>query len=171
MRLLKSVRNLLGNYQLKSGLYHYYRGESKQAIEFLTRVLQAPETPEADRRMAIYYLAQTHIAAAERSEEQSNVEAAVQGYKDALALTPDYPDLHFRMGALYARFDLRLEAIECYRRAVQLHPGYLEARVQMAFLLLSSGQQEEALREFEAAHDLARRALEEPFQKAAAALS
>ena len=29
MRLLKSIRNLLGNYQLKSGLYHYYRGESK----------------------------------------------------------------------------------------------------------------------------------------------
>ncbi len=86
-RLLKSVRNLLGNYQLKSGLYHYYRGEAKQAIEFLTRVVQAPETPETDRRMAIYYLAQTHISAAEKSEEQSNLEAAVQGYRDALAFT------------------------------------------------------------------------------------
>ena len=121
MRLLKSVRNLLGNYQLKSGLYHHYRGEAKQAIEFLTRVLQATETPETDRRMAIYYLAQTHISAAEKSEEQSNLEAAGQGYRDALALTPDYPDIHFRMGGLYARFDLSLEAIECYRRAVALH--------------------------------------------------
>ena len=26
MRLLKSIRNLLGNYQLKSGIYHHYRG-------------------------------------------------------------------------------------------------------------------------------------------------
>ena len=171
MRLLKSVRNLLGNYQLKSGLYHYYRGESKQAIEFLTRVLQAPETPESDRRLAIYYLTQTHISAAEKFEEQSNLEAAVQGYRDALALTPEYPDIHFRMGALYARFGLSLEAVECFRRAVAINAGYLEARVQLAFLLLSTGQQDEATREFIAARDLAVRAVEEPFLKAREALS
>ena len=63
MRLLKSIRNMLGNYQLKSGLYHYYRGESKQAIEFLTRAQQVADSSEDDRRMAIYYLTQTHIAA------------------------------------------------------------------------------------------------------------
>ncbi len=171
MRLLKSIRNLLGNYQLKSGLYHYYRGEAKQAIEFLTRVLQASETPESDRRMAIYYLTQTHIAAAEKFEEAQNVEAAVEGYREALALTPDYPDIHFRMGCLYARFGLSLEAIESYRRAASLHPGYLEARVQLAFLLLETGQKEEAHKEFTAARDLAVRAIDEPFQKAQDALA
>jgi len=171
MRLLSSIRNLLGNYQLKSGLYHYYRGEAKQAIEFLTRVLQATETPETDRRMAIYYLTQTHIAAAEKFEEDKNVEAAVEGYREALALTPDYPDIHFRMGGLYARFDLSLEAIECYRRAVSLHSGYLEARVQLAFLLLGTGQKEEAHKEFAAARDLAVRAIDEPFQRAQDALA
>jgi len=171
MRLLKSIRNLLGNYQLKSGLYHYYRGESKQAIEFLTRVLQAPETPESDRRMAVYYLTQTHIAAAEKSEEARNVEAAVEGYREALKLAPDYPDIHFRMGGLYARFDLSLEAIECYRRAVALHRGYLEARVQLAFLLLQTGQKDEAIAEFKAARDLALRAVDEPFRKAEEALA
>ena len=171
MRLLKSIRNLLGNYQLKSGLYHYYRGESKQAIEFLTRVLQAAETPESDRRMAIYYLTQTYIAAAEKSEDQQNLEAAVQGYRDALALTPDYPDIHFRMGALYARFGLSLEAIECYRRAAALHPGYLEARVQLAFVLLETGQKDEALKECTEARNLAVRAIDEPFKKVQEALA
>lgn len=171
MRLLKSIRNLLGNYQLKSGLYHYHRGEAKQAIEFLTRVLQTPDTPESDRRMAVYYLTQTHIAAAEKSEEAQNLEAAVEGYREALALTPDYPDIHFRMGGLYARFGLSLEAIECFRRAVALHAGYLEARVQMAFLLLQTGQSDEALREFTQARDLAVRAIDDPFQKAREALA
>ena len=171
MRLLKSIRNLLGNYQLKSGLYHYYRGESKQAIEFLTRILATPETPETDRRMAIYYLTQTYIAAAEKSEEAKNLEAAVEGYKEALALTPDYPDIHFRMGGLYARFGLSLEAIQCLRRACELHAGYLEARVQLAFLLLENGQKDEAVAEFTAARDLAVRALEEPFRKAQEAIA
>ena len=171
MRLLKLIRNLLGNYQLKSGLYHYYRGESKQAIEFLTRVLQAPETPDPDRRMANYYLTQTHIAAAEKSEEAQNLEAAVEGYREALALTPDYPDIHFRMAGLYTRFGLSLEAIDCYRRAIALNAGYLEARVQVAFLLLKTGQQEEALKEFTAARDLAVRAIDAPFEKAREALA
>ena len=29
MRLLKEVHNLMGNYHLKSGIYHYYRTEYK----------------------------------------------------------------------------------------------------------------------------------------------
>ena len=33
MRLLKSVRSQLGNYHLKSNIYHFYRNEFKQAIE------------------------------------------------------------------------------------------------------------------------------------------
>ena len=34
MRLLKEVRNLTGNYHVKSGMFHYFRGEYRQAEEF-----------------------------------------------------------------------------------------------------------------------------------------
>jgi len=171
MRLLKSIRNLLGNYQLKSGIYHYERGEPKQAIEFLTRALQTGDGTESDRRMALYYLTETHIAAAEKFEESSDMIKAVEEYQHALALTPDYPDIHFRMGALYSRFDLQLEAMECYRRALALHPEYLEARVQLAFLLLQQDRKDDAAGEFAAAFDLARRATEEPYHKACDAMT
>ena len=170
MRLLKSIRNLLGNYQLKSGIYHYDRGESKQAIDYLLRALQAPETSEPDRRMALYYLTQTHIAAAERHEEAKEMAKAVEEYRQALELTPDYPDIHFRMGALYARFGMSLESMEAYRRALAIHSGYLEARIQLAFLLLADGRQAEAAREFEAARGLSIRAIEDPYRKATEAL-
>ena len=170
MRLLKSIRNLLGNYQLKSGLYHYDRGESKQAIEFLARAVQSPESTEADRRLAVYYLTQTHIGAAEKFEEVRDLEKAVEAYGAALALTPDYPDIHFRLGALYEKFVLSLEAIEAYRRAIAINADYLEARVRLAFLLLGNGQREEAQAEFAAARDLSVRALDDPYGKAAAAL-
>ena len=53
MRFLKSIRNLLGNYQLKSGIYHYDRGETVQALDYLTRALQASDSTESDRRMAL----------------------------------------------------------------------------------------------------------------------
>ena len=170
MRLLKSIRNLLGNYQLKSGIYHYYRGEAKQAIEYLTRALQAPDSTEPDRRMALYYMTQTHISAAEKFEEAKEMVKAVEEYREALALTPDYPDIHFRMGALYARFELAGEAIESYRHAIELHPDYLEARIQLAFLLLQQGRREEAEAEFAAGRELAVRAIQEPYTRAIEAL-
>jgi Tfp pilus assembly protein PilF len=170
MRLLKSIRNLLGNYQLKSGIYHYYRGEQKQAIEYLTRALQAADSSEPDRRMALYYLTQTHIAAAEKHEEAGEMGKAVEEYRQALELTPDYADIHYRMGALYARFDLTLEAIESYRRALAINPDYLEARVQLAFLLLGDGRKDEAKRQFAAARKLSIRAIDGPYRKASEAL-
>src|SRR2546426_9415339 len=69
MRLLKSVRSQLGNYHLKSGIYHFYRNEFKQAIDFFAKALQNSEKlDEADLRMIRYYLTQTHITAGELAE-------------------------------------------------------------------------------------------------------
>src|SRR5215467_11341791 len=104
MRLLKSVRSQLGNYHLKSGIYHFYRNEFKQAIEFFTKALQSPERlDEADLRMVRYYLTQTHITAGELAEEEGELERAIQCYEAALADSSDYPDLYFRIGLLRVR--------------------------------------------------------------------
>ncbi len=35
MRLLSEVRNYMGNYHVKSGVYHHYRREYSQAVSFL----------------------------------------------------------------------------------------------------------------------------------------
>jgi len=51
MRLLKSVRSQLGNYHLKSGIYHFYRNEFKQAIEFFAKAL-APQAEWIGRCLA-----------------------------------------------------------------------------------------------------------------------
>jgi tetratricopeptide (TPR) repeat protein len=165
MRFLKSIRNLLGNYQLKSGIYHYDRGETVQALDYLTRALQAPDSTESDRRMALYYLTQAYIGQAERLEESNEMEKAVEAYRQALAITPDYPDLHFRLGTLCVRFGLTLEASESFRRAIAIHPDYLEARVQLAFLLLQARETEQAAREFAAVRELALRTIEAPYQQ------
>ena len=154
MRFLKSIRNLLGNYQLKSGIYHYDRGESQQAIDYLAKAMQSPDSTESDRRMALYYLTQAYIGLAEKCEDANEMEKAVEAYRQALTIAPDYPDLHFRLGALCARFGLALDAIQSFRRAVELNPDYLEARVQMAMLLLHKREDGEAAREFGAVRDL-----------------
>src|SRR5262245_13046562 len=163
MRFLKAIRNLLGNYQLKSGIYHYDRGETQQAIDYLNRTLQAPDSTEPDRRMALYYLTQAYISQAEKCEDASDMEKAAEAYRQALAMTPDYPDLHFRLGSLYARFGLDGDAIAALRRACELHPEYMEARVQLALLLVKTRETEAAAREFGAVRDLAIRSIDQPY--------
>lgn len=163
MRFLKSIRNLLGNYQLKSGIYHCDRGETQQAIDYLGRALQAADSTEPDRRMALYYLTQAYIGQAEKCEDANEMEKAAEAYRQALGMTPDYPDLHFRLGSLYARIGLNGDAVEALRRAVDLHPDYIEARVQLALLLLRTRDREMAAREFAAVRDLAMRAIDQPY--------
>ena len=164
MRFLKSIRNLLGNYQLKSGIYHCDRGETQQAIDYLTKAIQAPDSTEPDRRMALYYLTQAYIGQAERSEDANEMEKAAEAYRQALATTPDYPDLHFRLGSLFARFGLNGDAIQALTRAIELHPDYMEARVQLAFLLLKTRDTAGAAREFAAVRELAVRAIDQPYE-------
>jgi tetratricopeptide (TPR) repeat protein len=86
MRFLRAVRNLLGNYQLKSGIYHYDRGESQQAIEYLTRALGAADSTESDRAMALYYL--TH-AVPHRHRRETRID---RGYRQGGGSVSPGPD-------------------------------------------------------------------------------
>ena len=61
MRLLKEIRHLIGNYHVKSGVYHYYRNEFKQAIGFLRKALSDPGAlSPGDLKNARCYRALSH---------------------------------------------------------------------------------------------------------------
>jgi tetratricopeptide (TPR) repeat protein len=90
-----------------------------------------------------YYLA--------RLEEGSNLEAALGGYKEALALDDSYAPLHDRLARILARLDRADEARQHYQRAMQLAPESHFPKLGLARLALARGELEEARRFFEAA--------------------
>ena len=47
MRVLKEIRVLVGNYHVKSGLYHFYRAEYRPTIDFLRKALQSTDSTTA----------------------------------------------------------------------------------------------------------------------------
>src|SRR5438093_4722875 len=170
MRLLKSVRSQLGNYHLKSGIYHFYRNEFKQAIEFFEKALQSPEKlDEADLRMTRYYLTQTHITAGEEAEESGDLRPAIESYQSAMFDSPAYPDLHFRVGLLRVRLSELDEAVAAFRKATEIHPAYLEAHIQLAFTLLSCARTAAALAEVEQVRALPLSSVVDPSDAAPAA--
>src|SRR5207249_1548286 len=92
-------RQLLGNYHVKSGIYHYYRSEYKQAEEFLTRVAASSDpAPGSDEAVALHYLTHTYLSAAARDETLGEDARAAETYARAAALRPSFPDIHYRLG-------------------------------------------------------------------------
>ena len=56
MRLLSEIRSRLGNYHIKSGMFHFYRGEYNQAMEYLEKALASGQLVASDESMARSYL-------------------------------------------------------------------------------------------------------------------
>jgi len=171
MRLLREVRNLLGSYHLKSGIYHFYRGEYKRAVDYLGRALEQDGRPDGvDAQMARYYLTQTRISSAEEHESAGRTDAAIVDYRQALGYSPGYADLHQRIGRLLHRQGRLAEAAEALRTALRINGDFAEAQLSLAFALLAMGSSAEALKEFQRARELVLRAVEEPFVRGREAL-
>jgi tetratricopeptide (TPR) repeat protein len=166
MRFLREVRNMMGSYHVKSGIYHYYRNEFKQAVDFFTKALKdEPSLTESDRRMARYYLTQTFIQSAEKQAAGSDLEGAARDYVRATEVSPEFPDIRFNLGRTLEAMGRLDEAIEEYRRAIASNEQYDHARTALAFCLLHAGRDEEAAEAFGSVLALRLRRLTEPYEK------
>ena len=166
MRLLKEVRNLMANYHVKSGIYHYYRNEFKQAVEFFRKALRdEPNLTDSDRRISRYYLTQTFMNSAEKLVKKGDLEGAAEEYARAAEVSPEWPDIRHHLGKVLERLERYDEAIEQYNQGIAVHETFLDARVAVAFALLRAGRDEEAAVAFSNAMELKVRKIREPYEK------
>ncbi len=166
MRLLSEVRNYMGNYHVKSGVYHYYRSEYGQAVNFLNKALGDEATlSEGDRNNARRYLTLALTGLAEQLADDGDVEAALNELRRAVTVDPGYPDIHFLMAGMLERLEQPEEAIKAYRRAVACHSDYLEAHVALAHCLVDSGNVAEAADVYRRGMELKVDQLQAPFHQ------
>jgi tetratricopeptide (TPR) repeat protein len=166
MRLLKEVRNLMGSYHVKSGIYHFYRNEYKQAVDFFTKALKdEPALVDSDRKTARYFLTQTFIHSAEKLAAGGDLLGAARDYVRANEVSPEFPDIRFCLGRTYEALDRVDDAIEQYRLAIASNADYDHARTALAFCLLRAGRDDEAVEAFDELMALRMRRLSEPYDK------
>ncbi len=58
-------------------------------------------------------------------EKKGDQEAAIRSYQIALRLQPNYPEVHYNLGTLYAREGHHEKAIEEYQKTLQFGPIFL----------------------------------------------
>jgi tetratricopeptide (TPR) repeat protein len=166
MRILRDIRAVLDNYHIKSGIYHFYRGEYKQAIDFLGRGLSDPKhLAEPDAGIARFYLTQSHLYAAEAAGAEGAFAREIEELGAAAAVNPRYPDIQYRLGRALERAGRLPQAIEKYRRACEINPRYIEARTGLGFALIESGRSEEAAEEFQEVFKITVARIARPFRE------
>lgn len=165
MRLLKEIRPLIGNYHVKSGVYHYYRNEFTQAVEYLRKALRDPRSDDTDRRRARHYLTLSLMDSARRLEANGDPDGAIEELRRAAQSSPDFPDIHFRLGRLLEHEGAVDKAIEEYARAIEHAPSYMEAHIALGFCLIRTGRTDRAGEVFARAAELKRERIDAPFRE------
>lgn len=109
------------------------KGQPAQAVEVLTRVKDwSPDDEDVRYNLGIA------LARMFKNDE------AVQEYKEALRLFPEYAEAHNNLGNLLLRMGRREEALQHFEQAVQITPDYAPAWNNLGTALQQLGRTNEA---------------------------
>ncbi len=75
---------------------------------------------------------------------------AIEAYRQAIALDPDFADAHCNLGTLYFNRGQRAEAQRWYEEALARDPDHLEAHFNLASLFEEAGRRESAVHHYKA---------------------
>jgi tetratricopeptide (TPR) repeat protein len=157
---------------------HVRRGNASEAVSFVTPIanqwernlhLQAilgdvlvhanrPEEAIAAARRALrrderFVPAMTVLVKA--NVRLGRTELAESILDQAIETSANHAELHFLRARLYQERGQLGPALEGYRRAIELEPGYTEARMQLGLAQLAAGNYQDALTQFQTASQLA----------------
>jgi tetratricopeptide (TPR) repeat protein len=94
-------------------------------------------------------LANLQAALGDAYREAGHLREAVEAYRKALDLCPDFHDIRHRLGVALREAGLPAQAAQEFRRIQQASPDFLAASVQLGVTYYSLGRAEEALREWQ----------------------
>ncbi|PTL76327.1 social motility TPR repeat lipoprotein Tgl [Vitiosangium sp. GDMCC 1.1324] len=96
--------------------------------------------------------AEIHYELGLQAQQMGSVQEAYKEMQKSLELDPDYPEAHNAIGILlHMAFNRPEEAIQHYRKALEVRPGFSEAKTNLANVYLSQSRYDEAIKLYEAA--------------------
>lgn len=135
MRLISLCPRSSAIYQILGEIFTFQKNIS-MAVDALKKAIELEPT----NHMALGYLAQI------MSDDEMR-DKAIATVKQKIVTNPDFPDLHNDAGKLLFEFHMYEEAIQQFRKALELNPQYAEARLYMAMCLGENGSMEASIRE------------------------
>jgi tetratricopeptide (TPR) repeat protein len=97
------------------------------------------------------YKPRAHLGLGLAFAERGRLEKAVEEYKKALKLKPDYVQAHNNLGVIYFKQGRIKEAAGEYKEALRLNPALSEAHYNLGIILYRKGNLVEAIKELKEA--------------------
>jgi tetratricopeptide (TPR) repeat protein/TolB-like protein len=95
------------------------------------------------------FYADAYVGLGDARAAKSDVDGAVAAYQKALDYNPVNAKVHVSLGKLYyGEKGLYYESVNAYKRAIDLDPGYLDARMGLAEVYEDKGLYKEAIEEY-----------------------
>ena len=127
----------------QGGLNHYRRGivlynqrayeEAADAFERAIGEIQDPSNPY--HNLGLFYIAEARAKLGRSLLQQDRRDEAASQFQRALEAGYQYPDLHYLLGRIFEDMDALPDARAQYEMALQINPGYAEARVHLIAVL------------------------------------
>jgi tetratricopeptide (TPR) repeat protein len=114
------------------------KDDEELKVFFHCIIEEKPSSAQISRELAI------------ESIQHGNDADAIRELKKALALQPDYPDLHNYLGIAYGNAGMVDDAIEEFETALKINPKYIKARLNLALVLYENERYPEAKSNIEA---------------------
>ncbi|MBZ0104029.1 MAG: tetratricopeptide repeat protein [Sulfuricella denitrificans] len=105
---------------------------------------QPPAAPAPDQALACYNLGNAFLA-------QGRLDAAIEGFRGAIACRPEYAEAHNNLGAALQAQGQMEAAVKCFRKACALQPKNAQAHNNLGAALLTQGNLSEAVACFQSA--------------------
>jgi Flp pilus assembly protein TadD len=107
--------------------------ESNEADDHFHELLEErPSSAQISRELAIEAI------------QNGDNDEAIRELKKAIALKPDYPDLHNYLGIAYGNKGMVDDAVQEFETSLKINPYYLKARLNLALLYYENDRFEDA---------------------------
>ncbi|MBI1735972.1 MAG: tetratricopeptide repeat protein [Candidatus Rokubacteria bacterium] len=101
------------------------------------------------------FYAEAHVGLGDAKAAKGDVDGAIAAYQKALVYNPINPRVHLSLGKIYyAEKGLYYEAVNAYKKAIDIDPGSVDARMGLGEVYEEKGLYREALDEYRKVMDL-----------------
>jgi tetratricopeptide (TPR) repeat protein len=115
--------------------------EEQKEIDELFALYQREEKDELSSAQALYFKGTV-------LNLKNYPEAAIDSFKNALRIEPDYPEVHLNIGIILNDKQELGAAIESYKKAIKINPNYADAHYNLGIALKEIGETDAAIESY-----------------------